>query len=119
MNVIPIQERFENPEGQWEHYGTYETDANFRIYRQKHVDIRDFNPESERISLSMVQLDQLTMSDLTNTKQMSDLEGLVILYREESWTAGVLDYQADRNHWKGLTMTLSAGTNTTESVIRL
>ncbi len=119
MTVIPIQERFENPEGQWEHYAIYNTDTNFRLYRQKHVDIRDFNPEAEKISLAMLELDQLTMGELTGSKQMSDLEGLVTLYKAEQWTNGELDFQADRNNWKGLTLTLSEGTNTTDSVLRL
>lgn len=118
MSVVPIQERFEDPEGKWDHYATYDTSSNFALYRQKHIDIRNFNPEDEKILLTMVQINQLTMGDLFS-KEMSDLEGEVTLFRAEKWTNGTLDYQADRNNWRGLTLTLSEGTNITESVIRL
>lgn len=118
MSVIPIQERFEDPEGQWEHYATYDTDSNFALYRQKHIDIRDFNPENETIHLSMVEMDQLSMAEYVG-KKMSDLEGIVVLYKGEQWSNGELDFQADRNNWKGLTLTLVEGVNITESVLEL
>lgn len=116
--VIPIKEDFDHPQGQFLNYDAYDTAQRFALPKQKHIDIRNFEPGEERAFLRMIQFDLLTMNDVDGLV-MTDLESEVILFLPEIWSAGIVDYQTDRNNWKGLTLTLSAGLNTTESVLQL
>lgn len=118
MSVIPIQERYSDATGKWMDYATYDTDTTFKLRKQKHVDIRNFQPVEERLPFVMTNMDVMTMDEL-NSNQMSDLESNVILFPIEPWSNGVVDYQADRNNWAGLTFTLSVGNNTTQSVLEI
>ena len=115
--VVPVQEDFDSPQGAWSNYDAYSTAQKFAIPKQRHVDIRSFESDHERSSLTMVHLNNMTMDEL-NQQTMLDLTSNVIVRRAEPWTEGEVAPQADRNHWNGLTLECSTGVNVTESVIQ-
>ena len=114
--AIPVEERFEHPQGQFVNYDAYSTADRFTVPKQKHVDIRNFSPTERRSGLTMLHLNTMTMSDLAMAT-MADLAGEVIIAVAEAWDHGDVDYQLDQSNWRGLTFSLTTGTNTTTSVI--
>src|SRR4051812_26664767 len=66
----------------------------------------------------MLALDLLTMAAL-NAETMGAIEGSGGVVRfGEHWTSGVVGPQADRNNWRGITLSCSSGTNVTSSVLQ-
>lgn len=116
MSDIPIQEDYDAASGALTNYDAYSTTQKFALDRQKHVDIRTFEPDEERIRVRMIHLNILDMANL-NTRTMADLNGTVTSRAAEQWTNGTVAVAADRNNWTGITLALVAGTNTTESVL--
>lgn len=114
--AVPVEERFDDPQGQLKNYDAYETSDRFTIPKQRHVDIRNFSPTERRSALTMLHLNTMTMNDLA-VATMGDLAGEVIVRMPEVWDHGTVDYQADQNNWRGLTFPLVSGTNTTTSII--
>jgi hypothetical protein len=115
-SVVPIQEDFDSQPGVWSNYDAYSTAQKFALPKQKHVDIRVFEADAERAPLEMIHMNSMTM-DLLNGQTMLDLTGDVIIRSAEAWSEGVIEPQADRNNWNGLTLECTAGVNVTESVI--
>lgn len=114
----PIKDEFDQAQGQFQNYDAYDTAQRFALARQKHVDIRDFDSVGERVRLTMISFDRMTLDDLS-THTMTDLEEEVILFQPESWSAGDVDIQTDRNNWEGLSLDLAPGINTTKSVLEI
>lgn len=114
--VIPVEDEFNNPVGQFEHYDAYDTGQRFALPKQRHIDIRNFNVGDESVTLTMIHLDRVVMGEL-DSKTMLALESGIVLLKAEQWTNGTTSLQTDRNNWQGLTLQLSEGINQTSSVI--
>lgn len=113
---IPVAEEFNNLEGQFLNYDCYSVDQRDQIILQKHIDIRTFVASDVATAYRMGDLDNIAVANL-DILTMQSLESGVVLNLGEQWTAGIVDKQADRNNWRGLTFTCSVGDNTTQSVM--
>jgi hypothetical protein len=119
MAEIPLREDFSNDEGRFVNYDTQDLDQREQLAKQKHVDIRSFVGDDlqTQTRLTMLYLD-LNQMDEMELLDMEALEGLVVARRGEAWTVGTVERQADRNNWRGITLSCIVGVNTTESVLR-
>jgi PKD repeat protein len=114
---IPIRDEFTDPNGQFVNYDCYDPTQAAQINKQQHVDIRSFIPAATH-TLTMLDFDALAMSAL-ESDTMTTLESTTATTRPtESWSSGAVGTTAF-NNWRGLTLTLANGTNTTSSVMTL
>ena len=113
---IPIRDNFDNAEGRFRNYDAVPRNQREQLYKQAHVDIRGFRQEDIGARVPMLYIDLLGMSDL-DLRDMSELNGTVIVNRGEQWTQGTVQKNSDRNNAYGLTMACVVGTNTTKSVM--
>lgn len=114
-----IREEFDNPQGVLGPYDSYNQTQRFAVPRQKHVDLRVFEHAPTTTRAIMLHFNQFTMTDLSGgTRTLADLESNVAIRPGENWTIGTVDKQADRNNWKGISITCAANTTTvTASVV--
>lgn len=113
---IPLSEEFDEQDGRFENYDSYDSAQALQLRKQAHVDIRSFVPPVPTV-LTMFEIDQITIGNL-DAMTMTDIEGSVTTnHLDEAWTSGVVAAQADRNHWYGLTLNCVAGANVTKSVM--
>ena len=113
---ILLREEFDNSQGRFPGYDTYVPSERGEILEQGHVDIRNFAGK-KTVPINMLHLSFLTMDQLA-ALDMDDLtNGVTIVKPEEPWTVGTLAEDAARLHWRGISVTCTAGTTTTSSVI--
>src|SRR4051812_13833390 len=114
--MIDIKENFDNSTGQFVNYDTYDDAQKFGFLpNQKHVDIRAFNPGSSEVGQDMLYLAGLDMTTL-DAETMSDLSAEALI-TSETWTSGTVG-PLTSNNWNGLSLPVTAGVTTTDSVIR-
>jgi hypothetical protein len=113
---IPLGERFDDPYGRFLNHDAYSSTQLAQLRKQQHVNIRSCRPNASR-TLTMFDLDLLSMSGF-DVDPMSALESTTPIQNrpQENWTTGVVGATAF-NQWFGVTLTLGAGTNTTQSVM--
>jgi hypothetical protein len=113
-----IGDDFTSPLGIFAPYATYDGDQNAQLQLQRHTDLRSFEEPDVLAPPTMLALDLLTMAAL-NAETMGAIEGSGGVVRfGEHWTSGVVGPQADRNNWRGITLSCSSGTNVTSSVLQ-
>lgn len=120
---IPVRAEFDDPQGSFAQFGTYDTAQQNQLRAQNHVTIRSFYNDAILALLTMLYIDRLdmtTMDGMTMTNLASESTvGYYNLHPGEAWTGSVtVGKQSDRNHHRGLTLACTAGINTTESVLR-
>ncbi len=111
-----LRELFNNPQGQLLDYDAYPANQRIQIPRQQHVDIRTFEAEPTTTRATALHFNQFAVDGL-NPLTMADLEQDVAIRRGEGWTNGVVERQADRHNWGGITIQCNTGTTVTSSVI--
>lgn len=112
---INIAEGFDNPTGSFDGYDAYDPDQRKQLHKQKHINLRNFDPTIIKTEIRMIHLDRLTMRDLEATT-MEDLEGLVKITTGEDWTPGDLITVTDRNNVWGLSLNCPDGIIETTSI---
>lgn len=118
LKNIVIREEFDDGQGRFLHYDAYDVSQRAAIVNQKHVNIRTFTNDPITKNTEMGDLSLFTMGDLS-TLTMDDLDGqTTVVRRGEEWTQGTVGLQADRNNWRGISLSCTAGgTTSTESVL--
>lgn len=118
MENITISDQFQDPQGRFRFYDAYEEPDRLHIIDQSHVDIRSFINSPRLTKWRMLNFDQSKMG-LLNTLDMAGLEDTLPYRNGESWSAGTVGKQGDRNNWNGLSLSCAGGgvTTTTQSVI--
>lgn len=113
---IPIYDEFNNSQGRFINYSTYESADQGKILSQSHVDIRSFNQAGISIDREMIWFDEEPVTGL-DSFTMSQLESSILVQSGEAWTAGTVGVISSMNHWSGLQLACTTGINTTQSVI--
>ena len=112
----PLNEEFIQPQGMWEHYDAYDPTLRAIVRAQKHVDIRDFNSGDTSAPLSVLDLSQFSMSNLSTLEIQSLDDPLHVLIPGEHWSLGSNTILTTHNNWRVLQIPLTAGTTVTQSV---
>lgn len=121
-NYVPIQisDYFDSETGEFLNYSTPATvtatrDQQTQLQKQKHVDIRTFNNDGLNTQRVMLHLDALSMGEV-DALTVGSLTGTIVARPGESWSAGTVARQTDRNYWYGLSLTCPIGTTSTSCV---
>lgn len=122
---IPITDEFNNELGEWNNYDVIPIAQEEGLKTQKHVDIRSFVSELPASLIEMLFLDRLSMYELDNlTLEDISSDGSpsarLIVENDESWSAGEVGPQSDRNNWNGIKIECDpevSEVTTTQSVI--
>lgn len=114
---ITIRDEFDDRAGRFINYDCYDDAQLQQLLKQKHADIRSFVQTDIFVPIDLNYLETLGMTDL-DSMTMDDIEGSYLFQKGEAWTVGSAGPQSDRNHWNGISLNCSAGTNITTSVLR-
>jgi hypothetical protein len=112
-----LNEEFVDRQGQLLRYNPYSDRDRLDLRNQAHVDIRSFVGQSRLVNLTVGAFSAYTVQTLS-TQTVGALQTLSIAtIPGEGWTAGAVASDPTRNNWRGLSLTLAVGVNTTSSVI--
>lgn len=113
---IAIREEFDGE--QWDNWtAPYSLPQHIAVEQQKHLDIRTFHSDDVVTQITMLHLDLLEQTYLSNVVTMEDLEGNVVVGHAENWTQGSVGRKSDLNNWRGIDLTCGVGTTVTSSTI--
>jgi hypothetical protein len=116
MTDVRLSDEFDHPQGRFVNYDTYDTEDRFKLYGQKHVDIRSFSNDPLRTEWRMVDFNQTQVGELNN-QTMQSFTGTRLYRQGESWTKGIVGRQSDRRNWHGISIDCQPGTTVSESVV--
>lgn len=112
---VPIGDEFNDPQGQFSGYDTYDSSQRIQLHKQKHINLRSMVDDDVVTTIPMLYLDLITMNSLNNMT-MDDLERTTLVRPGERWTNGTVAVDTTRNNWRILSITCTTGTNYTESI---
>lgn len=113
---VELSEDFNSPQGSYANYDAYDQTLREALQARSHVDIRVFENADVTTPQTVIGLSALLMSFLS-TQTMTQLQSSVAIRKGEAWTVGTVAKDAARKNLRVLSLTLSAGTTTTASVI--
>lgn len=116
VTTSPLNEEFNDTQGQWGHYDTYDPTLRAAIRDQKHIDIRDFNSGDKAAPLSVLDLSKFELDDINGSTIESLDDPLHILVPGEHWTVGSNEILSSHNYWRVLAIPTTEGAINTSSV---
>lgn len=115
--TVPLTEEFDNALGSFPNYTPYTVADQANITTLKHKDIRVMQQGALGATANMLALSTMTMSQLQGMT-MDQIAALTSTSRQgENWTVGTVASDATRGNLRILSVTLAAGTTTTQSVV--